>query len=44
MKDATKRSFAAFTSSLAFRYSVIFTVRLKQFQHTLPGFGLSSFL
>jgi|ERR1700687_4588132 len=36
--------FAGFTSSLAFRYSVIFIVRLKQFQTTPPQLGLSSFL
>ena len=38
------RFFAGFTSSSAFRYSVIFIVRLKKFQTTPPLFGLSSFL
>src|SRR5216684_7623524 len=38
------RFFARFTSSLAFRYSVIFIVRLKNFQSTPPVFGLSSFM
>ena len=37
------RLFARFISSLAFRYSVIFIVRLKRFQTTPPLFGLSSF-
>ncbi len=38
------RFFAGFTLSLAFRYSVIFIVRLKKSQSTPPLFGLSSFL
>src|SRR5713101_8048262 len=38
------RLFAGFTPSLAFRYSVIFIVRLKKFQSTPPVFGLSSSL
>ena len=38
------RFFAGFTSSLAFRYSVMFIVRLKNFRITPPLFGLSSFL
>jgi hypothetical protein len=45
MNDATNvRFFAGFTSSLAFRYSVIFIVRLKKFEITPPLFGFSSFL
>jgi hypothetical protein len=38
------RFFAGFTSSLPFRYSVIFIVRLKKSQTTPPLLGLSSFL
>src|SRR5436190_4273701 len=38
------RFFARFTLFLAFRYSVIFIVRLKKFQSTPLLFGLSSFL
>jgi hypothetical protein len=41
---ARGRSFAGFTSSWPFRYSVISIVRLKKFQTTPPLFGLSSFL
>ena len=43
-KTSSVRLFAGFTSSLAFRYSVIFIVRLKDFL-TMPLLpGLSSFL
>src|SRR5438445_9801631 len=38
------RFFARFTSPLAFRYSVIFIVRLKKFQTTRPQLDLSSSL
>src|SRR5882762_4684086 len=38
------QSFAGFTSSLPFRYSVIFIVRLNKSQTTPPLLGLSSFL
>src|SRR5207244_7162670 len=38
------RFFAGFTSSLAFQYSVMFIVRLKNFQTMLPQLGMSSFL
>jgi hypothetical protein len=46
MKDATKRSILRWIhfSSLAFRSSVMFIVRLKKFQITPPLFGLSPFL
>src|SRR5262245_7524733 len=44
MRQPNVRFFAGFTSSLAFRYSVIFIVRLKKFQTTPPLLGLSSFL
>jgi len=37
------RFFAGFTSSLPFRFSVIFTVRSKNFRTTPPRPGLSSF-
>jgi hypothetical protein len=38
MNDVTKRSILRWiTSSLAFRYSVIFIVRLKKFQITAPN-------
>jgi hypothetical protein len=43
-KPPQVRFFAGFTSSLAFRYSVIFIVRLKDFETTRPQLGLSSFL
>jgi hypothetical protein len=38
------RFFVGFTSSLAFRYSVIFIVRLKNFRAMPPQLGMSSFL
>src|SRR5437667_1302427 len=38
------RFFAGFTSSLPFRYSVTFMVRLRKFNSRPPLFGLSSFL
>jgi hypothetical protein len=38
------RFFAGFTSSLLFRYSVMFIVRLQNFRTTPPSFGLSPFL
>jgi hypothetical protein len=38
------RFFAGFTSSLAFRWSVMFIVRLKKFRTTPLLFDLSSFL
>src|SRR5437762_6659874 len=38
------RLFAGFTSSSAFRYSVIFIVRLKSFRTTRPSLGMSLFL
>src|ERR1700704_5758458 len=44
MTPPNVRFFAVFTLSLAFRYSVIFIVRLKKFQTMPPLFGLSSFL
>src|SRR4029450_12415233 len=38
------RFFAGFISSLLFRSSVMFIVRLQNFQTTPPWFGLSPFL
>src|SRR6266567_2867943 len=42
--EELQKKFAEFTSSLPFRYSVTFMVRLRKFNSRPPLFGLSSFL